>query len=47
LHGTLQGFLLVCAPGARHPLGGGGWRAAYSGTFQVAVRTLLGRRRIQ
>jgi hypothetical protein len=46
-HGALQGFLLMCAPGARHPLGGGGWRAAYSGTFQVAVRTLLGRRRIQ
>ena len=34
LHGTLQGFLLVCAPWARHPLGGYGWRAACSGTFR-------------
>ena len=42
-HGALQGVLLVCAPRARHPLGGGGWRAAYSGAFQVAVRTLCGR----
>ena len=42
-HGALQGFLLVCAPWARHPLGGGGWRAACSGSFQEAVRTLCGR----
>jgi hypothetical protein len=33
----------VCASWARHPLGGGGWRAACCGTFQVAVRTLCGR----
>jgi hypothetical protein len=46
-HGALQGFLLVCASWARHPLGGNGWRAACSGSFQVAVRTLRGRRRIQ
>ena len=37
-HGALQGFLLVCAPGARHPLGGGGWRAACSVVSQALFR---------
>ena len=33
-HGALQGFLLVCAPWARHPLGGCGWRAACAALFR-------------
>jgi hypothetical protein len=44
LHGTLQGFLLVCAPwpAARSGEAGGG-RPVSSGSFQVTVRVLRGR----